>query len=217
MSVEATKVKPMFRGTSHALGFFIAAYGCVVLAGATQGSMRNAGLVHGLSLMAMLGVSGLYHQVNWSMRARQWWRRIDHATIYALIAGSLTPYAVMVGGGEARWWLWLYWAAALGSAVFAAFVDHGLRWLRAGLNVAVGLLCTPVVWHLPQLIGMARVGVLLASSAIYIAGAVVYARRWPNPNPRIFGYHEVFHLMVVLAAAMQYGVTLSVLRELGAQ
>ncbi len=210
------KVKPLLRGTSHALGFFGAAYGWLVLLQACGPSaLRVAGLVHGTSLVAMLGVSGLYHQVNWSERARAVLRRLDHATIYALIAGSLTPYAVLVAGGEAKWWLWAYWAVAMSCALFAAFVDHGLRWLRAGLNVAVGLSAIPVVWHLPGLIGPARVAVLVGGSAIYILGAVVYARRWPNPNPRVFGYHEVFHLMVVLAAALQYGVTLSVLKELG--
>lgn len=210
------KVKPLFRGTSHALGFFGAAYGWLVLMQACgPSSLRAAGLVHGTSLVAMLGISGLYHQVNWSERMRALLRRVDHATIYGLIAGSLTPYAVLVAGGETRWWLWAYWGAAAGCALFAAFVDHGLRWLRAGLNVVVGLSSIPVVWHLPGLIGSWRVGVLVGSSAIYILGAVVYARRWPNPNPRVFGYHEVFHLMVLLAAGLQYGVTLSVLKELG--
>lgn len=212
------KVKPLFRGTSHAVGFFAAAYGWLVLAQAcAPSSLRSAALVHGSSLVAMLGISGLYHQVNWSERMRALLRRVDHATIYALIAGSLTPYAVLVAGGEAKWWLWAYWGAAMACALFAAFVDHGLRWLRAGLNVAVGLSSIPVVWHLPGLIGPARVAVLVGSSAIYIIGAVVYARRWPNPNPRVFGYHEVFHLMVLIAAALQYGVTLSVLKELGGQ
>jgi hemolysin III len=207
------KVKPLLRGTSHAIGFFVALIGLVpLLLSGARGNLLLAGLVHGLSLVAMLGTSGFYHQLNWSEQMRGLLRRLDHATIYALIAGSLTPFAVLVGEGQLRWWLGLYWLAAALCAAFAAFVDHGLRWLRAGLNVVVGLSAIPIVWHLPALIGVNRVMLLVASSAVYIVGAVVYARRWPNPSPRVFGYHEVFHVMVLVAAGIQYGITLSVLR-----
>ena len=216
--IDQAKVKPLFRGTSHAVGFFVALYGVLVLMNAAAPSaLRVAALVHGLSLVAMLGMSGAYHQVNWSVGMRALLRRFDHATIYALIAGSLTPYAVMVGDGQVKWWLILYWSIGMACALFAAIVDHGMRGLRAGLNVVFGLSAIPVVVHLPALIGGTRVAVLVVASAIYIVGAVVYARRWPNPNPRIFGYHEVFHVMVLLAAGMHYAVTLSVLREFGSR
>lgn len=213
--VVAPKVKPLLRGVSHALAFFAALGGLFFLAIAPQSDVyRLAGIVYGVSLCLVLGTSGFYHRPMWSDAARWRMRKLDHGAIYLLVAGTYTPFAVLAGGGHANWMLWAYWAAAIGCLLTTALWEHGNRVLRAAFYVVLGLSSTPVVLMLPRHIGVTRVLVLVAGAAFYILGASVYARRWPNPSPRVFGYHEVFHLLVLLAMALQYGVVLSVLSDL---
>lgn len=203
------KVKPKLRGVSHVFGFVAAIGGFVFLAMApAEGLQYVAGLVYGLSLMLMFGLSGLYHRPMWSLEARAVLRRFDHIGIFFLIAGTFTPVATVYAKGHWTPWLTLIWAGCVGGMLFMLFFSHANRSLRAAVYVVLGLVGAPVVLSLPALIGWPRVAVMMLGAAIYIFGASVYARRWPNPNPRIFGYHEFFHIMVIIAASLHFAVVL---------
>lgn len=207
------EVKPRLRGVSHACAFVAALAGCFFLALAPAGGARYlAGLVFGVSLVLMFGISATYHCPNWSPATYQRIQRFDHAAIYVLIAGTFTPIAALDGaGGWGPRLLWVMWAAALVGAGLALLGRSGPRGLRSLLYVVLGMVALPVVVRLPAIIGPARVGWLVFGAVLYALGAGVYARRWPDPHPTVFGYHELFHLMVIAAATVHYAVILDVL------
>ncbi|WP_244982126.1 PAQR family membrane homeostasis protein TrhA [Corallococcus exercitus] len=201
-------VKPRLRGLSHVIAFVAALVGCVRMAlMPVQGAQYVANLVFGGSLVLMFAVSGGYHWPTWSAATYQRIRRFDHAAIFILIAGSFTPMATLAPmGGWSQRLLWVMWGAALTGATLTLAGISASRGLRSGLYVALGCVAAPVMWHLPGVMGPGRVGWLFFGAVLYAVGAVVYARRWPDPIPRVFGYHEVFHIMVVAAAATHYAV-----------
>lgn len=204
-----TKVKPRLRGYLHQYAFVASLGGLFFLAiSPASGWQYTAGLIYGTSLCATLGLSTLYHRPMWGPRTREKLRRVDHAGIFALIAGTFTPVAVLHARGQWGAWPTAMWAAAFAGAAFVVVFSHAHRALRAAVYVGIGLLALPVVWQLPGVIGGQKVLGLMFGSALYIAGAAVYARRWPNPNPRVFGYHECFHALVIAAAAAHYAVVI---------
>jgi hemolysin III len=207
------EVKPRLRGVSHAFAFVAALAGCFFLALAPAEGVRHlAGMVFGVSLVLMFGISATYHCPNWSPATAQRIQRFDHAAIYGLIAGTFTPVAALdAAGGWSPRLLWVMWAAALTGAGLALLGISGPRGLRSVLYVVLGTVSLPVMLRLPDVIGPARAGWLVFGAVLYALGAGVYARRWPDPRPAIFGYHELFHLMVVAAAAVHYAVILDVL------
>jgi hemolysin III len=205
------KVKPRLRGTFHFIAFFAALFGIFHLSLSPLSGWRYAaGLVYGASLALMLGLSGLYHRPMWGAVARNRLRMADHIGVFFLIAGTYTPFAALQSPQGPTVGLVCMWLAAVGGVTYAVVNSHGHRFVRSGLYVALGLCCIPMVASLPALIGWGRLWLLIAGGLIYIAGAVVYARRWPNPRPQVFGYHEVFHAMVLVAAGCHYAAVLSV-------
>jgi hemolysin III len=157
------------------------------------------------SVAAMLGASALYHRVTWSPRARPWMRRLDHAGIYLLIAGTYTPVALLSVRGTMRdVVLIVVWTGAVAAILLKfAWVDAP-KWLSAVFGVALGwagVAAMPQVW---QHAGAAAVVLLGIGGLAYTAGAVVYARRRPDPVPAVFGYHELFHALTIVAVACQY-------------
>ena len=193
------EVKPRLRGVSHALGFLASLAGCVPLALApARGTQYLAGLVFGASLVLLFGVSALYHCPNWSHATYRRLQRFDHAAINFLIAGTFTPIAVLDAKGWGPLCLGVMWTAALIGAGFAVTGHSGPRGLRSLLYFVLGAMSGPVVWQLPGIIGPERTGWLAFGAALYTVGAVIYARKWPNPRPSFFGYHEIFHLLVVV-------------------
>jgi hemolysin III len=203
-------VKPRLRGASHMLAFFAALAGCLRLAMVpAQGLQYAANLVFGGSLVLMFGVSGSYHWPTWPPVTYERLRKLDHASIFILIAGSFTPLATLdpLGGWSQRL-LWVMWGAALTGCALTLAGLNQRRSLRSGLYVALGCVAAPVMLRLPATIGSGRVSWLLFGAALYAVGAVVYARKWPDPAPTVFGYHEVFHVMVVAAAGTHYVVLL---------
>jgi hemolysin III len=206
-------VKPRLRGVSHLFAFVAALGGCFFLALApADGAKHTAGLVFGVSLVLMFGISATYHRPTWSRATYRRIQRFDHAAIYVLIAGTFTPLAVLDAAN--RWsvlLLWLMWGAALTGAALVLLGIFAPRGLRAALYVALGTVSFPVLLRLPGSIGWAKVAGLFFGAVLYALGAVVYARKWPNPKPMVFGYHELFHVMVIAAAAMHYAIILDVL------
>lgn len=206
---DKLKVKPKYRGSSHFFGFFIALIAgiALVVLSPLHGEARTGAAIYAACLVVMLGVSGFYHRPMWSPRVRRVFQKLDHATIFLQIAGSYTAFwTVTPPAMRSVALLVVMWAGALaGAGTFVVFTQLH-RAVRAGTYVVLGLSSLPLVVALPQVIGWAATWIVVAASLVYVAGAVVYARRWPNPNPRVFGYHEVFHLLVVLAAATQFWV-----------
>jgi hemolysin III len=199
--------KPRLRGVSHEWAFFISlAAGAALVLTAPSGRAAAVAAIYAGSLSALLGVSALYHRINWRRpEIRRWMRRLDHSMIFLLIAGTVTPFAVLVlGGGLGNALLIAVWAGA------AAGIVVEMVWVEAPKSVAV-IVYLAVGWigalGFPAIVMKAGLGagILIAVGGIlYTAGAVIYARQRPDPNPAVFGYHEVFHALVIAAAASHF-------------
>jgi hemolysin III len=200
--------RPRLRGASHKWAFFVSlAAGVALIWTAPAGRASAAAVLYAIAVAALLGVSALYHRLEWRPPARRWMRRLDHAMIFVLIAATNTPFALLaLHGTLATVILAIAWAGALGGVVLQlAWTDHP-KWASAGIGMALGWVGIATLTQLPGTIGWPSVTVLIAAGMIYTTGAVIYARERPNPWPGVFGYHEVFHLLVLVACAMQYGV-----------
>ena len=198
--------KPRLRGVSHQYAFFVAIAAGVALVALAQGlQARVAVAVYALSLAAMFGASALYHRVDWAPRPRAWLRRLDHSMIYVLVAGTYTPFALLVLAPALGWTiLGIVWAGALAGIVLSLVWIDAPRWLSAVLYVALGWVSVVVVPQLWDRVGVMAVALLATGGVLYTIGAVIYARRRPDPAPRVFGYHEVFHVFVIVAATAHF-------------
>jgi hemolysin III len=207
------------RGVWHKWAFFVSlATGIALVVTAPGGRATAAGAVFAVAVSALLGVSALYHRVDWRPAARRRMRRLDHAMIFVLIAASNTPFALLaLHGSLATAILAIAWAGAFGGVILQlVWTDHP-KWASAAIGMALGWVGLVTLTQLPATIGWAAVGVLVASGAVYTAGAVIYARERPNPWPAVFGYHELFHALVLAAAGMQYGVIAFCVLPLGSR
>ena len=202
-------LRPRLRGVLHqwacAVSLFV---GAIVLLEAATARARVAIAIYALSVTALFGTSALYHRVNWrTVATRRWMRRLDHTMIFVLIAGSYTPFALLVMHGTlALVTLIAAWSAALAGAIFKLTWIDAPAWLIALVYVLSGWLVVAAVPQLLSRLGPVAVGALGLGGILYSAGAVIYARKRPDPVPTVFGYHELFHLLVILAAALQYAV-----------
>ncbi len=207
----APRVKPSWRGVLHQWAFPVSLLaGAVLVLLAPSNRARLAATIYAVSLSALLGTSALYHRVDWKPRARHWLARLDMTMIFALIAGSYTPIALLVlEGSWARLTLWLVWGAA-GVGAAAQFLRWDWpKWATAGGCLAVGWIG---VVALPDLVasgGVLATALLACGGLLYTAGAVVYALQRPDPRPSVFGYHEIFHAFVLLAASFHYAAIAS--------
>lgn len=204
-AIEA--VKPRLRGVSHEWAFFISLFlGAALILAADTSEARVAVAIYAVSLSAVLGTSALYHRVEWARpNVRRWMRRLDHAMIFFLIAGTYTPFALLVlDGALADAILAVVWIGAVaGAVVEIVWIEHP-KWVAALVYMSLGWVAIvpfPALWR-----EMGATGTLLvaAGGLLYTVGAVIYATQRPNPNPRVFGYHEVFHLFVIAAAAAHF-------------
>jgi hemolysin III len=207
-AARVAPVKPRLRGVSHQYAFFVSlATGAGLVVAASSGRARLAVGIYALAVSALLGTSALYHRVNWRPAARRWMRRLDHSMIFVLIAGTYTPVALLaLRGTLASVILIVLWAGAIGGVVFKLLWIDAPKPLLAGVYVALGLVCAAVFGELPAAIGWLAVAGLVAGGVLYITGAVVYASGRPNPWPKVFGYHEIFHVLVIAAASLHYAV-----------
>ncbi|HUB72768.1 MAG TPA: hemolysin III family protein [Solirubrobacteraceae bacterium] len=201
-------VKPSMRGVLHEYAFFVSlGCGVALILAASGGRARLAACVYAGAVSALLGTSALYHRVTWRPRARRWMRRLDHSMIFVLIAGTYTPVALLaLKGALAHTILLVLWLGALGGVVFKLLWIDAPKWVFAIVYVALGLVTAAVIGELPAAIGWLGAAGLAGGGLLYGLGAVVYASGRPNPWPRVFGYHEVFHSLVLAAAALHYAV-----------
>lgn len=199
-------VKPRLRGWLHFYAFFVSvAAGAVLVAVARTGRPRLSVTVYAVSIALLFGTSALYHRRTWQPRARALMKRLDHSMIFVFIAGTYTPFAVLLlSGTTARVVLAVIWGGAvLGIGLRMAWL-HSPRWLAVPLYIGLGWVAVFVLPGILHRGGVAALVLLLLGGALYTAGAVVYAARRPDPRPASFGYHEVFHAFTLVAAACHY-------------
>jgi hemolysin III len=201
-------VKPRLRGVSHRWAFFASLLaGVALILVAPSKRAIAAAMVYALSLSALFGVSALYHEVTWSVPVRRWMRRLDHSMIFLLIAGTYTPLGVLVFPGTlALVVLTVVWGGALlGMALNMVWVDAP-KWFSAIVYISLGWVAVVAFPELVSQLGVTATGLIVLGGVLYSAGAAVYALRWPDPAPEVFGYHEVFHALVIAAAVAHYVV-----------
>ncbi len=199
--------RPRLRGVFHLWAFVAALTAGLVLGVLAEGALETfSAWVYVAALAAMFGASALYHRFPWrSHVARLWARRVDHSMIFVFIAGSYTPFALLAFDGPTQWIVLAFaWGGALlGLALNLAWID-GPRWLSVAAYIAVGWVGVIAVPQLFSRVGVAAGVLVIVGGALYTLGAVAYATKRPNPFPRWVGFHEVFHLLVVAAAAVQF-------------
>jgi hemolysin III len=194
--------KPRLRGRLHEAAFIVAIPAGLVLLVIAPGPIAKVAVaIYWVALLSQFGVSATYHLGQWGERAHSWLRRLDHSTIFLLIAGTYTPFCLIALNGTAsRVLLAIVWAGAIGGIVTKLF--------RADLNVLSGFLYLGLGWAaiflLPTLVHTLtrlELGLVIAGGLFYSLGALVLATKWPNPFPRTFGFHEIWHAATIAAAA----------------
>jgi hemolysin III len=199
-------IRPRLRGVSHQYAFFVSlASGTllVLLAATTKASVAAA--IYAASVSALFGVSALYHRVTWTTAARRRMRRLDHAMIFLLIAGTYTPVGLLVLHGTlATVVLAVVWGGALAGIVLELAWTTAPKWLGGTVYLALGWVAVVAMPQLFARLGMTGGLLLVAGGLVYSAGAAVYALRRPDPVPLVFGYHEVFHLLVIAGVAAHF-------------
>jgi len=201
------KVKPKLRGVVHGYSFPVSllAGGLLVLF-ASGGRERLALAIYAISLSALLGTSALYHRVNWRRpAARMWMRRLDHSMIFLLIAGTVTPFALLVVPGSLGTALLIaVWAGALAGIFVELVWTNSPKWVSVAVYLAVGWIGALAFPSIVSNAGLGAGALIAIGGILYTIGAVVYARQRPDPRPAVFGYHEIFHVLVVAAAIAHF-------------
>jgi hemolysin III len=201
--VPEVRVKPRLRGVFHQYAFFVSlASGTLLVLLATTIKAVVAAAIYAASVSALFGVSALYHRVTWTTAARRRMRRLDRALIVLLIGGTYTQVGVVVvRGGVAGVVLAVVWGGAVAGIVLELAWTTAPRWLGGTVYLALGWVAVVAMPQLFARLGMTGGLLIVAGGLIYSAGAAVYALRRPDPVPGVFGYHEVFHLLVIAGVA----------------
>ena len=211
VSVSVSPKRPRMRGVLHQYSFFVALGMGLVLVVAAADLARFASAVYATALAGQFGVSALYHRITWTPRARRWMRRLDHSMIFILIAGTYTPVAVLLlprpFGLVLLATVWL--ATTAGVAFNLAWITAP-RWIPAVLYLVLGWSAVVALPDLVAVMHLPTVFCLVVGGVAYSTGALVYATQRPNPAPAIFGYHEVFHALTVVAAVLHFSAVASV-------
>jgi hemolysin III len=210
-SLNVFKARPLVRGYLHAgaaIGAVIGGTYLVVLSGDDRPRQLSM-LVYGVGLTLLFAFSAIYHLRAWGPVRESILRRIDHANIFVLIAATYTPLAFNV---FSEWWrigiLGAVWGVALVGVVAEVAAVELRRWARAGLYVGMGWIALAAIGQISDALPWPALALLITGGVLYSAGALIYAGRWPDLWPRVFGYHEVFHLLTIAAAVAFYVVVL---------
>jgi hemolysin III len=201
----AEHVKPKLRGVFHELGFYAAlGLGAPLVLTTQDGRARTAAAVFAGSVAACFGASALYHRPTWGPTARARLARLDHVGVFLLIAGTYLPFGLLVMSTD---WavpiLSVVWSGAFAAILCRLFWSRAPKVVWAGIGLGLGWVG---VIAFPQLLKLQPSAILLvvAGGLLYTAGAIVYIRRRPDPVPRVFGYHELFHVLTLAAVGCQY-------------
>jgi hemolysin III len=197
---------PLLRGVLHQVGFSVSlVVGTLLIVGADGGRQHTAAAVFAGSVALCFGASALHHRVTWTPRLRPWMRRLDHTGVHLLIAGTYTPVCLLVLNGAWRPVVLVIVYVGAGIAIAVKFVwPDAPRWVAAVLGLALGWVGVAVLPQLVTRLDPAAFALLAVGGLAYSAGAIVFARGRPNPLPAVFGYHELFHALTLVAVACQY-------------
>ena len=217
MSAALVSPKPRLRGWFHEIAFFVSIPAGVTLVFLARGAeARTAAIVYSLSLSAVFGASAAYHRVNWSSAGLRRMKRLDHSMIFLLIAGSYTPISLLVlHGAWSIVMLSIVWSGAAAGITLKLVSIDGMHGLSGFLYIALGWLA---VFALPQIIhgvGVAPLVLMVVGGVLYTVGSIVLLCKRPDPRPRTFGYHEVWHSLMTGAAACHWAMILLILRAAG--
>ena len=202
----ADALKPRLRGVLHEAAFAISLVtGTALVCLAEGGRARTAAAVYAVSVALLFGTSAAYHRGSWSPRGHALMGRLDQSMIFVLIAGTYTPFALLLLEGAARWVVFgVVWGGAFVGILLRNVMRRPARWLFVALYLALGWVALGVMPQIVEEGGVAVLVLLLVGGAFYTAGAIVYALRRPDPSPRWFGFHEVFHALTLVAFATHY-------------
>jgi len=210
-NLSVSKARPLLRGYLHAWATIGAAIGgtYLVVMSSDDRPRQLSMLVYGICLTLLFAFSAVYHLRTWGPVRESILRRIDHANIFVLIAATYTPLAFNVFSG---WWrvgiLGAVWGAAFVGVVAAVAAVQLRRWARAGLYVGMGWIALAAIGQISEALPWPAIVLLIIGGLLYSVGALFYAGRWPSLWPRVFGYHEAFHLLTIAAAVAFYAVIL---------
>jgi hemolysin III len=204
--VPPALARPRLRGVLHQVGFLVSlVVGPLLIFNADSPRRQAAAAVFAGSVAFCFGASALYHRVTWTPRVRLWMRRLDHAGVYLLIAGTYTPVSLLVLRGAWRpVVLTIVWTGAAAAILLKFVWVAAPRWLAAMIGIALGWVAVAALPQLAARLNPGATALLIIGGFAYTAGAVVYARRRPDPAPAVFGYHELFHALTILAVTCQY-------------
>jgi hemolysin III len=213
---DHNRPRPRLRGASHRIAFYIAplaALGLLWLAASHGHRAVIACAVYAVTMVALFGVSSSYHRYRGRPEVKLRWQRADHSMIFVMIAGTYTPFCVLgVRGALGVQMLAMIWAGAGLGVILSTAWTNAPRGLSAALYVALGWL---LIWYLPQVhagVGDELLSLIFLGGAFYTVGALIYAVRFPDPRPAVFGYHEIFHLLVIAAAVCHFAVVVELAR-----
>ncbi|OBG16474.1 hypothetical protein A5765_06960 [Mycolicibacterium celeriflavum] len=202
--------KPRARGWIHVYAAVVAAIcGATLVSVSWSLQSTRAGiatLIYTLTIVAMFTVSGAYHRVNWKNEtARKWMKRLDHSMIFVFIAGSYTPFALLaLPSGDGMVLFWIVWGGAIAGVLLKCFWPSAPRWVGVPLYILLGWVAAWFVGPITQGAGVAALVLLIVGGALYSIGGVLYALKWPDPWPSVFGHHEFFHACTAVAAICHY-------------
>lgn len=203
-----TPTKPALRGHFHQAMFFVVLGAGIPLIVNSEGfATRTSVSVYVVCALLTFGISALYHRITWSTDARAIWRKLDHAGIYLMIAGTFTPVAMLgLSAASARNCLMTIWIVALAGILQSVFFVNIPKIFSALIYLVAGYLIVPYMGELQQTLGALNIALLIAGGVAYTLGALCYGLKWPVLDPRYFGYHEVFHILVNAGAILHFFV-----------
>lgn len=215
MDRTSRRVKPLLRGVSHQVAAFAAAPAALALVASARSHTAAVGAaVYAASVVLLFAVSASYHRPLWSPAAYAIMGRLDHSAIFVLIAGTYTPLCLLLGGTIGRALLAVVWTGAALGILFSVAWPRAPKPLLAALCVLLGWIVVPLLPALRAAIGAHGLALLVAGGLLYTVGAAIYALRRPDPFPSVFGFHEIFHVLVVAAAVCHFVVVAGAVRAM---
>jgi hemolysin III len=209
-------MKPILRGYFHQEFFFITLGACIPLILQCKSSDALVSvIIYSFCALVLFGVSALYHRIHWEPEARLWWKKLDHANIYLMIAGTFTPIALLgLSAASAKQLLITIWIVAIVGIVQSLFFVNLPKFISAIIYLVAGYLILPYFSELKLAVGESNSWLIVAGGVAYSIGAICYGLKLCNFNPKYFGYHEVFHIFVILGALLHFIVVSSLVYNL---
>lgn len=210
--MNPTKKKPLLRGYFHEWMFFISIGACIpLISKSTNPNELIATIVYSIGIFMMFGFSALYHRINWRPKVLKLMRRLDHSSIFIMIAGSFTPICLLVLPDKLGFQLLLIiWIIAGIGIIQTVLFTNTPRMVRAGIYLIAGYMAIPYLSVLSSVMGFTNYALTVAGGTIYSVGAIGYGLKFPDFSPKYFGYHEFFHILVSVAAILHFIVIYSI-------